>query len=310
MIPIDAEPDPGATDLWSEWLLHCRGADDPAYDREVRAVIDRQVDHVLDAARLAPGMTLADLGSGEGLVAFRAIERVGPSLRVLLADLSLPMLRHAERLAVERGLRSQCTFVACAADRLVGIEDASIDAVTTRAVLAYVSDKRAALREIQRILEPGGRISIAEPIFRDEALAASALRAMLEAEPRHDADRFLRLLQRWKAAQFPDTEARIAASPIANFSERDLLEFVHGSGFVDIHVELHIDVAPCLATSWDVFLRTSPHPWAPCLGAILAEQFSADDRRYFEQVLRPAVESRQSVATDRIAFLSATKPHS
>src|SRR5579863_3077829 len=99
------------SDVWSEWLLHRRHADDPAVADAVRAEVERYADRVLDAARLAPGMTLADVGAGEGLVAFRAIDRVGPTLRVLLMDVSAPMLRHAEMLATQRQVHAQCAFL-------------------------------------------------------------------------------------------------------------------------------------------------------------------------------------------------------
>jgi ubiquinone/menaquinone biosynthesis C-methylase UbiE len=50
------------------------------------------------------------------------------------------------------------------ADSLADIADASVDVVTTRSVLIYVKDKAAALREFYRVVRPGGRISIHEPI--------------------------------------------------------------------------------------------------------------------------------------------------
>lgn len=301
------QPDP-PSDVWSEWLLRRRHADDPVYDQVVRSMIDRYADRVLDGAKLAPGMTLADIGTGEGLIAFRAIERIGSSLRVLLTDISAPMLRHAEKAAIQREVQHQCTFLHCTAENLKDIRDASVDAVTTRAVLAYASDKRAALREFHRILKPGGRISIAEPIFQDEAIQANALRKVVDAQPPESQERFLLLLHRWKAAQFPDTEEKIAKSPIANYSERDLLGFVQATGFAHIHLELHIDVFPTLVPSWEVFIGTSPHPWAPPLSDILAEQFTSEERQYFEQVLRPTVESGQFINIDRIAYLNAAKP--
>jgi ubiquinone/menaquinone biosynthesis C-methylase UbiE len=65
--------------------------------------VGRLADRILDDAKLSPGMILADVGAGEGLLAFRAIERVGPMLQVVLTDISGPMLRHAEALAVQRG---------------------------------------------------------------------------------------------------------------------------------------------------------------------------------------------------------------
>lgn len=297
------------SDVWSEWLLHHRHADDPAYGQVVQGVVEGYADRVLEGGKLAAGMTLVDVGAGEGLVAFRAIDRIGPSLRVVLTDLSAPMLRYAESVAVKRHVQAQCTFVECSADNLEGIADASADVVTTRAVLAYVADKTAALGEFFRILKRGGRLSIAEPILQDEAFYARALRRRIE-DRSQPADRFLSLLHRWKAAQFPDTEEAGAKSPIANYSERDLLNMVRGSGFSEIHLQLHIDVVPSLITSWDVFLGSSPHPWAPTLRQILAEQFSSDERQFFERILRPTVESGKNVTSDRSMYLQAQKPFS
>ena len=81
------------SDEWSEWLLGHRHGGDVVREEAVRADVDGYVDRVLDAARLGPGMTLADIGTGDGVVAFRAIQRVGPSLRVTLTDISSPLLR-------------------------------------------------------------------------------------------------------------------------------------------------------------------------------------------------------------------------
>jgi arsenite methyltransferase len=304
---LNCEPD-SQGDVWSEWLLHRRHAGDSNFGRAVRAAVEGYADRVLEGAQLADGMILADVGAGEGLMAFQAIERIGPSLRVILTDISAPMLRYAEIAAVERNVRPQCTFLESTAESLNGIADASVDVVVTRAVLAYVSNRNAALGEFYRVLKPGGRISIAEPVFQDEAFYARALRRRVEDHDSHSPDRFLTLLHRWKAAQFPDTEEACAKSPIANFSERDLLDVVRGAGFTEIHLQLHIDVVPSLVTSWDVFVGSSPHPWAPSLKQVLAEHFTAEDRNFFEQIVRPTVESGKNVTTERIVYIQAQKP--
>jgi arsenite methyltransferase len=296
------------TDVWSDWLLHRRHADDPAYERVVRGVVEGLADRVLDDAKLSPGMILADIGAGEGLLAFRAIERVGPTLQVVLTDISGAMLRHAEVLAVQRGVSSQCRFLECSAESLNGIADATVDVVATRAVLAYVADKSTALREFYRVLKPDGRISIAEPILQDEAFFATALRKRLDAQGPQPQDRFLTLMHRWKAAQFPDTEEQCAKSPIVNYSERDLLNFAHSAGFADIHLQLNIDVTPSPITSWDVFVGSSPHPWAPSLSHILAAQFTPEERQFFEQIMRPIVESGKNLTTNRMVYLNAKRP--
>jgi ubiquinone/menaquinone biosynthesis C-methylase UbiE len=253
-------------------------------------------------------MTLADIGAGEGVVAFRAIERVGASLQVVLTDISAPMLRHAETLAVQRGVRDQCTFLECSADKLGGIGLASLDVVATRASLAYVSDKKAAFSEFYRVLKPGGRISLAEPIFQDEAFHVRALKARIEAPVAGRDDRFVKLLHRWRAAQFPDSAEAYAKNPLVNFSERDLANFARAAGFTEIHLELHIDVMPSPVTSWEVFVGISPHPWAPPLSVILADRFTSSERQYFESILRPQVESGSNLSSDRVAYLNARKP--
>lgn len=301
---------PGSeSDVWSEWLLHHRHADDPEYAEIMQAVVDGYADRVLDGAKLGPNMTLVDVGSGEGLVAFRAIERIGRSLRVTLTDVSAPILRHAESVAVKRNFRSQCSFLECPADNLTAIPDATADVVTTRAALAYVADKKAAIKECFRILKPGGRLSIAEPILQDEAFYVRALRNRV-ADKSLPVDRFLTLLHRWKAAQFPDTAEACAKSPIANYSERDILNMARTVGFEQLHLQLHIDVVPSLITSWAVFAGSSPHPWAPSLKTILSERFTPDDAGFLEQMVRPTVESGKNFTNDRVMYLQAQKPFS
>lgn len=295
-------------DVWSEWLLHGRHAGDSAFADSVRASVGRDIDRVLDAARLGPDSVLADIGTGEGVLALRAIERVGQGLKVLMTDVSPALLRHAERSAIERQVQQQCTFLHCPADQLAPIASNSMDAVTTRAVLAYVADKAAALREFFRILKPGGRLSMAEPVMQDDALFASSLKAMFDMNSAVPVSPALRLIHRWKAAQYPDTPQKIAASPIANYSERTLYDTVRNCGFAELHLELHIDTLPSTVKSWELFVSLSPHPWAPSLKTILANEFTEAERSLFEDAMRPVIESPSAVMTTRVLYLSACKP--
>jgi ubiquinone/menaquinone biosynthesis C-methylase UbiE len=59
-----------------------------------------------------------------------------------------------------------CEFVFASADDLSPLVDASVDVVTTRSVLIYVSAKQQAFKEFYRVLKPKGRLSIFEPINR------------------------------------------------------------------------------------------------------------------------------------------------
>ncbi len=295
------------SDIWSDWLLHRRHAGDAAFGDVIRTEVEAFADRVLDGARLSPGMKLLDIGSGEGVVAFRAIDRVGPDLQVVLTDISRAMLHHAQTVADQRHVNGQCIFLEASAEQLSGVTDASMDAVTARSVLAYVADKEAAFRECHRVLKPGGWLSIAEPVFRDEALAVVAMKQILDARPSNSTDSLLSFLYRWKSAQFPDTEAKIAENPLTNYGERDLVRFAQHCGFREIHLALHIDVRPSRGTPWKIFLEGSPHPWAPPLVSVLAERFDASERALFEALLRPKVESGGSLNTGRMAYLAARK---
>ncbi len=83
---------------------------------------------------------------------------------------------------------------------------------------------------------------------------------------------------------------------------------VRGAGFAEIHLQLQIAVMPSLIKTWDVFLGKSPHPWAPSLKQILAEQFIPNERQLFEQMVLPTVESGNNVTTDRCVYLQAQSP--
>jgi arsenite methyltransferase len=295
------------SDEWSQWLLQRRHGGDAEYQQRMRAVVEGYRDRVLDGAKLGAGMTLADIGTGDGLLALGAIERIGPSLEVILTDISRSLLRHTEQLAIDRGVRSQCRFVAGSADKLDGIADGCVDAVATRAVLAYVQDKAAAFREFHRVLKPGGRLSICEPILQDEAYEARAYAELVQAQPNHPNIHFLRLVQRYRSAAFPAATQDILQSPITNYNERNLFRFAREAGFAGIHVELHIDLQPALKITWEGMLDVAVHPWAPTLREILAREFSGDEARQFEEIFRPIVEKSQAEQKQIVAYLTADR---
>jgi hypothetical protein len=117
-------------DVWSAWLLHRRHADDPQYERAIEW----------------------------------AIERIGPTLHVLMTDISEPILWHAEQRAFQREVHRQCTFLHCDADK-----------------------------------------------------------------------------------------EKSCHSPIANYSERDLIRLAHTAGSDEMHLELHMDVIPSIVPNWQAF---------------------------------------------------------
>lgn len=300
-------PTQPARDVWSNWLLSRRHGNDSAYHQRLLDVVNQYRQRVLDGADLQPNTTLIDVGTGDGLIAFGAIERVGPSLRVILTDISQDLLNHAEQLAQERGVRAQCTFIQGSADELKGIPDATAETLTTRAVLAYVQDKAKAFGEFHRVLKPRGRISLAEPIYQDDAIEACQLSNLIQSQPNHLDIEFLKLVHRYRSSQFPSTPAELSRSALTNYSERDLFNFARQVGFINIHMELHIDLRPALPIAWEAYLDVASHPAALTLREVLATSFSPSEAVTFEKTLRPIVEAGQSEQKQLVAYITADK---
>lgn len=295
-------------DNGSTWILNQRHGDDRTCERNVRAETTKYADRVLGFARLRSGMTVADIGTGDGLVGFRAIERGGESVRVLMTDISSPLLQHVGQTAHALGVSGQCAFLHGSAANLDGIADEAVDAATMRAVLAYVEDKPAAMRELYRILKPGGRFAIAALILRDEALGVCMLKRLIDSGSINTDAPFFPLLRRRRAAQFPDTEEKARSLPITNYGERDLVRFAIDAGFTDIHLELHIDVQTDGRIPWETFVHTSPHPLAPTLEEVLATRFTHEKRNGLEGRVWAIFESGKQLGASRIACLTAKKP--
>lgn len=156
---------PGAdTDKWAAWLLDRRDGGDPEQRALALDYLRPIRDRILEQASIRPGDVVLDVGAGDGLIAFGAAERVGPGGTVIFSDVSDDLLSHSRGLAQELGYGDRMMFVRAAAEDLEDIDDASVDVVTTRSVLIYVHDKAAALQAFYRVLRPGGRLSIFEPI--------------------------------------------------------------------------------------------------------------------------------------------------
>ena len=287
-------------DEWAEWLLHRRHGGDPQLLRRQLEFLGPVRDQVLDNAAIAPGETLLDVGAGDGLIAFGALERVGPTGRVIFDDISQDLLDRARSLAATAGVLDRCEFIRASADDLSALEDTSVDAVTTRSVLIYVGPKAKAIAEFHRVLKPGGRLSVYEPINRF-AHRRTWQQGFFGIDVRPVADVWAKVRALYDRLQ-PESD------PMLDFDERDLFELAEAAGFAEVRLRYEAAVTPPPEKLvWERVVRSAGNPKIPTLEEAMAQTLTAEERERLVAHVRPLLESGAAVSRSAVAYLWARK---
>ncbi|HYZ76213.1 MAG TPA: class I SAM-dependent methyltransferase [Gaiellaceae bacterium] len=288
----------GQRDRWARWLLEHRHGGDPEELARQLPNLEEFRRRVLENAEVREGDVVLDVGTGDGLIGFGALEVVGESGRLIFSDVSEDLLDECRRIAAELGKAGRCEFLRASADDLP-LPDASVDVATTRSVLIYLMDKRPAFVELHRVLRPGGRLSIFEPInifgnatFRERYWG-------LDVSPvEHLA---AKVRAQWKQPH---------EHPLLNFDERDLLRFAEEAGFGEIRMDYRAEIKqePHWAKSWDMLKNYSGNPLDPTLGQEIAAALDDEERAEFEAHLQAEL-ARRPLVPMRMAsvYLRAVK---
>jgi SAM-dependent methyltransferase len=125
------------------------------YERFVALIMALFVEALLDAAEVGPGDAVLDLACGMGFTARAAAARVGPTGRVVGADIDPGMLRVAAARSAAEG-RTIGWHQASADD--LPFREAEFDAVVCQQGLQFFPDPRAAVTEAARVTRKGGRV--------------------------------------------------------------------------------------------------------------------------------------------------------
>ncbi len=114
-------------------------------------------ERMLEAAGLVPGNHVLDVAAGTGDQSILAARRVGPGGSVLATDISAEMLNITAHVAKLEGLTTLTTRVMDAEH--LDLQDNAFDAVICRLALMLIPNLKSALREIRRVLKPGGKLA-------------------------------------------------------------------------------------------------------------------------------------------------------
>jgi ubiquinone/menaquinone biosynthesis C-methylase UbiE len=150
-----------------EDLLEFKRRDASSYD-ESTDEFDRYTERftgaiaarVVECAQLGPEERVLDVGSGTGVVTFKAAARVAAKGKIVGIDLSDGMLRKAREKSAHSGSGGLVSFLKMDAEALV-FPDGAFDCVLSLYALRHFPRPEAALAEMRRVLRPGGRVVVA-----------------------------------------------------------------------------------------------------------------------------------------------------
>ena len=128
------------------------------FDDEPLGFWKKYGERTIERLALRPGSRVLDVGCGTGASALAAADRVGPSGRVIGVDLAERLLEIAQQKAASRNL-GNAEFRFGDMERL-GYPDGDFDAVICVFAIFFVPDMAKQLRELWRMVCPGGRLAI------------------------------------------------------------------------------------------------------------------------------------------------------
>ncbi len=110
-------------------------------------------------ANVRPGQRVLDVASGTGDLALAFAKRVGPHGKVVMSDINGQMLQRGRNRLIDAGYPTEA--VVCDAEHLP-FPDQDFNLVTVAFGLRNMTDKLAALKEMYRVLKPGGKLMVLE----------------------------------------------------------------------------------------------------------------------------------------------------
>jgi SAM-dependent methyltransferase len=247
-----------------------------AYEElHVPALFRQWAPRVVEAARIQPGQRVLDVACGTGVLAREAALHGGEDGCVAGVDISPGMLVVTTRQTPEIEWRN------APADSLP-FEAGSFDAVVSQFGLMFFQDRSAALREMIRVLAPGGRVAVAVWVSLEES----------EAYPIEVA-----LLERLAGRQAADA----LRAPFVLGDLDELTRLFENAGFGAVGIDTHHGRArfPSIRKMIEADLRG----WLPVMGVVLTEEDIERILDEAEQDLRDYVTPEGTVEFDSPAHI-------
>ena len=176
---------------------------------------------LVEVAAPQPGERVVDIACGTGIVARTAAQRVGSGGRVVGLDLSVPMLEAARTASAAQG--APIEWREGSAVKLP-LADAAFDVAFCQQGLQFFPDRPSALREMHRVLKPGGRLALS--VWRGIE-HSPGFAVLAEALTHHIS---------------PEAGALMTSGPFGLSNPNELRALVTGANFTDITIRPAVKV--------------------------------------------------------------------
>jgi len=213
------------TQTWTEWLKSSRFSYMTEIQKEQTLKWLFLVrDKVLKRAEIKQGDVLIDIGTGTGLLAFEAYNILNGSGKVIASDYAKDCIDECRKIAESCHITQGMEFLLLDSSSM-NLEDDYVDVVVMRSVLVHVLNKAKAIKEFYRILKPGGRISIFEPIIKSNTRYYELINPL--NFPNYE--------------KLKETEYKMMTDendPLVNFDNESLIRDFEIAGFREIDLDL------------------------------------------------------------------------
>ena len=281
---------------WTQWLKQNRFA---GLTHEMQAQTMRWLEAVRDVilvyAEIKPYETVIDIGTGTGLLAFKALELQECKGKVIFSDKFQDCLDDCKKILEESGVKEGYEILQCPVEH-IALPESSVHKALMRSVLVHVTNKQPAISEIYRILKPGGKLCAFEPVIRSNTRYWEILDPMYIE----------------KYEDFKRIENEIMENPIdslCNFDENTLQMNLEIAGFSKPEVKLQ-EVASRYVVQQNMvkeWFENPPSPNQPSTKERFLKYFDEATVEKYMQDIQNYLTGREISLKTNAVFINATK---
>ena len=246
-------------------------------------------------ANIKHNQTIIDIGTGTGLLAFKALEQLNGTGKIIFSDKFKDCLDSCENFLKEQGITQGYEMLQCPAEK-IPLPDNSVDTAMMRSVLVHIVDKQPAINEIYRILKKGGHFCCFEPIIR------SNTRYWELTEPSE-----IRNYEEFKKAE--NDFMTKADDSLCNFDENTLAQNFEKAGFSDGTVDADIIPSTYVANSKMVeqWFVAPPAPDKPSIKERFLNYFDELTVNDYIEDMKKALDGKEISVCTRSVYVNVIK---